>query len=54
MNMHGSVIPGIMKHIVATTDNLPEWQGVFKNSSKQFSEKQKPFLQKVIRRLTRR
>ena len=51
---HTSVIPGIMKHIVATTDNLPEWHGVFKNSSKQFSEMQKPFLQRVIHRLTRR
>ena len=51
---HTSVIPGIMKHVVATTDNLPEWHGVFKNSSKQFSEMQKPFLQRVIRRLTRR
>jgi hypothetical protein len=51
---HTSVIPGIMKHVVATTNNLPEWHGVFKNSSKQFSEKQKPFLQRVIRRLTRR
>ena len=49
-----TVIPGIMKHIVATTDDLPEWHGVFKNSSKQFSEKRKPFLQRAIRRLTRR
>lgn len=54
MGMRGSVIPGIMKHIVTTTDNLPEWQGVFKNSSKQFSEMQKPFFQRAIRRLTRR
>ena len=54
MDMHGSVIPGIMKHIVTTTYNLPEWRGVFKNSSKQFSEKRKSIRQRVIRRLTRR
>lgn len=54
IEMHGSVIPGIMKHFVTDTDNLPEWHGVFKNSSKQFSEKRKPLVQRAIHRLTRR
>ena len=52
--LHTSVIPGIMKHIVASTTELPEWHGVFKNSSKQFSEQRKPLLRRITQRLLRR
>ena len=54
METHESVIPGIMKHIVADTSNLPEWRGIFKNTSDQFSENRTSFLQRAIRRMMTR